>query len=112
VINLGTNDSFFKDNFTQADYEAAVTAFIGQIRTAYGDPNLPIVFATGMMGQALSNWAQNAIQAMNDENIYQIRTLTMTRDGHNGHPTIAGHQEAAEQLVSFLWENELAPYEE
>ena len=49
---------------------------------------------------------------MNDQNLYQIRSLPMSRDAHNGHPTIAGHTEAAELLATLLWTNNLIPYVE
>ncbi len=90
------------------DHSASAMPFTG---TFGGDVDLPIVWATGMMGQALSDWAKNAIDAMNDENLYQIRTLEQSRGAHNGHPTIDGHQNAAEALVAFLQENELVPNE-
>ncbi len=99
-INLGTNDKVAVEEFTQAAYEQSVKNFIGQIRTAYGVPDLKIVWTT--MGNALGDWAANAIAEMNDANVYQISNLPGDGNGHYGHPSIQGHQTTANALLAFL----------
>lgn len=94
---LQTFDNGHKSQFSQAEYESAVKSFIEQVHTSYNNPKLKIVWATGIMGNALSDWAHNIIDSVNDPNIYQIRTLPEGYGGHNGHPTLFQQSAAAEK---------------
>ncbi len=110
IINLGTNDGWLINNasfsgaLTKDTYKEQVKKMINLVRTSYNDQELPIVWATGLMGSALSDWAKEAITELGGEGakIYQINTLTEGRSGHNGHPTWKQQQVAADQLKTFL----------
>ena len=100
VINLGTND-VGQSGITEAKYKAAVKSFINQIREAYGDPNLKIVWAVGLMGDGNYTWAKAAIDEMNDDNLYTYR-FSVGQSGHGNHPTIEQHATAITGLKSYL----------
>ena len=108
VINLGTNDGFLVNNsafsgaMSKIEYTLAVQDFITQIRIQWNDPDLKIVWATGLMGKALSDWTKEAIESMDDENVYHFTGMTEGRDGHNGHPTWQQQTVGASQLTAFL----------
>ena len=108
VINLGTNDGFLVNNsefsgaLSKVEYMLAVQDFITQLRIQWNDPDLKIVWATGLMGKALSDWTKEAIEAMDDDNLYHFTGMTEGRTGHNGHPTWKQQTVGAEQLTSFL----------
>lgn len=108
VVNIGTNDyGRVNEGVTQDVYKTAVKNFINQIREAYGDPDLKIVWAVGLMGDGCYTWAKAAIDSLNDENLYTYK-FTSGQLGHGGHPTIEQHATAATALRSFLKREELA----
>jgi hypothetical protein len=110
VINLGTNDiglmnggeGGYTGKITDAQYKQAVKNFINQIRTSYGDPELKIVWAVGMMGAATYSLAQAAIEEMNDENLYTYKFMP-AMDGHRDHPCMKQGATAAKGFSSFLY---------
>ncbi len=100
VINLGTNDVGQTD-INETKYKAAVKSFINQIREAYGDSELKIVWAVGLMGNGNYNWAKAAIDELNDANLYTYR-FSAAQSGHGNHPAIEQHATAATSFRSFL----------
>lgn len=96
VINLGTNDQNYNVNGTQ--FKQKVTELINLVRQTYGT-NVPIVWCYNMMSEGMIAEAQQAIAGMS--NVY-VCQLTRNRNGGSGHPDIAGHQTAAEELTAFI----------
>ncbi len=109
VVNLGTNDiglmnggqGGYVGKITDAEYKQAVKNFINQIRTSYGDPDLKIVWAVGLMGPATYSLAQEAIEEMNDDNLYTYKFMP-AMDGHRDHPCMKQGATAAKALRVFL----------
>lgn len=103
VINLGTNDKGTSADTTA--YKAGVKALINQVRDYYGQ-NVKILWATGLMGKACSDYTAAAIKELdNKDNIYQFTGLTEGRNGHNSHPTKVQAAKAAQELVDYIVEN-------
>ena len=107
VVNLGTND-VGQSGITETKYKAAVKSFINQIREAYGDPDLKIVWAVGLMGNGNYTWAKAAIDSMNDENLYTYQ-FSPAQLGHGSHPTIEQHANAAKGFRNYLKNNGFVP---
>ena len=107
VVNLGTND-VGQSGITEAKYKAAVKSFINQIREAYGDPDLKIVWAVGLMGNGNYTWAKAAIDSLNDANLYTYQ-FSPAQSGHGSHPTIEQHANAAKGLRNYLKNNGFVP---
>ena len=107
VINLGTNDQ--NKNASIADWKAGVTALIQQVRTTYGK-DVPIVWAYNMMNPfgAYLQATKDAVNALGGEaaGIYLCQ-LTTNKEGGNGHPSLAAHQNSANELASFLKEKKI-----
>jgi hypothetical protein len=111
VINLGTNDiglmnggeGGYTGKITDAEYKQAVKNFINQIRTSYNDPNLKIVWAVGLMGEATYPLAQAAIEQLNDANVYCYE-FSSAKSGHRDHPCMKQGAEAAEPFAKYLEE--------
>ena len=109
VVNLGTNDiglmnggkGGYVGKITDAEYKQAVKNFINQIRTSYGDPDLKIVWAVGLMGSATYALAQEAIEEMNDDRLYTYKFMP-AKDGHREHPCMKQGATAAKALRVFL----------
>ena len=109
VVNLGTNDyglmnggqGGYVGKITDAQYKQAVKNFINQIRTSYGDPNLKIVWAVGMMGEATLPLVKEAIKEMNDENLYTYKFMA-AMDGHRDHPCMQQSATAVKAFKLFL----------
>jgi len=99
VVNLGTND--VGQSTTDAQYKAAVKNFINQIRTAYGDPELKIVWAVGLMGGGRRDAAKAAITEMNDSNIYTYN-FSPAQSGHGNHPSMEQHANAVNYFKMSL----------
>ena len=107
VINLGTNDSGVATPPSKEEYKAAVIALIQEVRTLYGKEDLKIVWTTGMMGKAFGKYAEEAIQSLNDENLYVHLYLPEGTSGHGSHPDLLQHQRAANDLVKFIQDNHI-----
>ncbi len=106
VINLGTNDVYTHDSGTyNEDFKIAVKWLIQIIRWKYNDSDLKILWTSGMMNHAKKALVQQAIDEMNDENLYTFFDYASTAGGHNGHPTYPAHQAAAELLAAYIREN-------
>ena len=74
------------------------------IRTSYGK-DVPIVWVHNMMGECRFAWTEAVIEEMGGEaaGIYAVR-CNASHLGTNGHPNIAGHQNASKHLLRTLKE--------
>lgn len=116
VVNLGTNDYTYYQNhmdeisvFTEKYY-----AFYRQLRECY--PSAEIVFAYGIMnwgnlvnviGECVEQVRERANSEDKDENVccLKLHTVSAAEEiGVNGHPSVLGHERAAEDLYEFLRE--------
>lgn len=107
VINLATNSRYSADN----DYAATMKNFVTLLRNYH--PNAKIIFAYG----AMTNWQYEnshdgivtTVAAMGGKSkgIYSFR-FTLSRDGNDGHPSMANHERMANELVKFIKDNKLA----
>lgn len=109
VINLGTNDESLKGGgngysgaLTKEQYKKAVQDFIAQIRASYNDPDLKIMWATGMMNQAMATWTKEAIRDLDDANVKHTATLSQGTSGHGSHPTYYQQKAAVADLKYAL----------
>lgn len=102
VINLGTNDYYLEAD--KAAFELKVKELIGTVRGSYGK-NVPIVWVSRFVsiGDAYVAAIDSAIAALGGENagLYRL-DVTKNTAGAQGHPTVAGHEKAAAELVSFI----------
>ena len=101
VINLGTNDQ--SKSADTAAFKNDVKKLINDIRTLYGK-DVPIVWVYGMMKTGYISYAKEAIADM--DKVYTVE-LPKNTQGGNGHPNLAAHKTAAEQLTAFIKENVL-----
>ena len=114
VINLGTNDiglmnggqGGYVGKITNAQYKQEVKDFIAQIRNSYNDPDLRIVWAVGLMGDATYFLIKEAVKEMNDGNVYTCH-FAPAMNGHRDHPCMMQSVTAAETLTFFLRRNNL-----
>lgn len=118
VVNLGTNDATYYTQASAADkklnFEDPYYEFYKKLRSKY--PNAKIILALGMMGQnsgakvleLLEENVQNVVQRAQfdgDDDISYCRlyTASMPSDmGANGHPSVAAHKKACEQLYAHI----------
>ena len=101
VINLGTNDQSKSADTTA--FKNDVKALIENIRALYGK-DCPIVWAYGMMKDGYISYVKEATAGM--DKVYTVE-LPKNTQGGNGHPNLAGHKTASEQLTAFIKENVL-----
>ncbi len=105
IVNLGTNDAFGYTNagLTEEAHKAAVKELLLAIRANVG-ADTPIVWAYGLMGTGKGDVIQAAITELGGESAkyYYFDGLTAQRNGGNGHPTVAGHEVAAQELQTYL----------
>ena len=109
VINLGTNDHFInKDKDPKGelclpeDVERMAEELILQVRESYGS-DVPIIWAQGMVGEFLLDRIYAAINKLGgeDADIYTC-TLPKNTGGAQWHPTVEGHEAAAEALLPVI----------
>lgn len=125
VINLGTNDiPYEKDengnwvgiwDDTGNKYSEEVPPLLKRVHTLY--PNAKIIWTVGMMDRQTDiskeyiGYFKNYVEtwsAANDNMAYFLDLSSVAdRTGHSGHPTIAGHAAAAEELYNFILENNI-----
>ncbi len=105
VINLGTNDAFKGASLDAENYKTAAKDLIALVRRSYGE-DVKILWATGLMGKACSDYTAAAIAELdNKNNVYQFTGLTEGRSGHDGHPSKVQAAKAARELVDYIVEN-------
>lgn len=109
VINIGTNDNSYtgsneelRDDFKDAYYD-----FLGVVRR--NNPNAYIICTMGIMGAQLMPMIELAaadFSADNDDDrIFTMKFDYQNEDngyGGDSHPTVASHQDAADQLTAYL----------
>ena len=112
VINLNTNDNSLwtaGDDYTT--YDAKFGEMIDTITVQYGK-NVPMLFVFGCMANEAKTKATDRSlylieNVYNAENGYDIKvtTLSASKDGKDGHPTVEGAKTQAKELVAFIKEN-------
>lgn len=110
IVNLGTNDgaafSIEGFPFTKADFEAAVTAFLGKIRRY--NKTASIVWAYGMIGTQMQESICKAIEdyrrESGDVKVHYLPLPEATEDtiGSREHPGIRNHKMAAAILSDYV----------
>lgn len=106
IINQGTNDASFKVDVNE--FKQDIKDFILFVREAYGK-DMPIVWVSNVtsINQTYVNAiheALNELKAAGETEIY-ICTVTANNKGGEGHPTIAGHELNATEIVKFIRDN-------
>ena len=109
VINLGTNDYFINkdkspDECKPEDVERMTEELILQVRESYGI-DVPIIWAQGMVGNFLLDRIHAAINKLGgeDADIFTC-SLPENKGGAQWHPTVEGHEAAAEALLPVIKE--------
>ena len=103
VINLGEND--FATNASKgisaSQIEQAFTSFLKTVQQK--NPNAKIVWAYGLMSSTAETACKNAVAACGGQ-AKGLYTLALPRNtsGGNGHPSVQGHEAAAQVLTQFL----------
>ena len=125
VINLGTNDiPYEKDengkwvgvwDDTGDKYSEEVPPLLNRVHTLY--PNAKIIWTVGMMdrnteiSQEYIGYFKSYVEAWSAENDNSAYFLDLSpvadRNGHNGHPTMEGHNLAATEIYDFILENDI-----
>ena len=107
VINLGTNDHFINkdkspDECKPEDVERMTKELITLVRQSY-DVDVPIIWAQGMVGEFLLDRIYAAIDTLGgeDANIFTC-SLPKNTGGAQWHPTVEGHEAAAEALIPVI----------
>ena len=121
VINMGTNDYYINKDMDGGNAHCSIDEVIAKtqelielVRTNYGE-DIPIVWPsrflylsdayvnaveTGIKNYAIAKTG-DANATMEDVGIYRI-DFTRNTGGAQGHPTVAGHTKAAEELVALI----------
>lgn len=104
VVNLGTNDaSALNAGYgTVETFVSRYVRFVQDLRLK--TPGAAIVLCYGMMGtDAKINTAiASVVETCGLENVYYLQQKAVSRTAYNGHPDLAGHASAADELVAFL----------
>lgn len=104
VINLGTNDAAFIDEYNNdplLNFEGYYTALLTEV---YADnPNALFVCTYGMMDNnaTISEGIKNSVNTMKNlsDNFYYFTSFTQVTSGH---PLLFQHTENAQKLVDFI----------
>ncbi len=106
IINLGTNDK--SKGSTYADLQKKIPDLINAVYDKYGK-DTPIVWVSGMMGQACSfevGKITKSVYGGEDGKIYTI-SLPQNNQGGGGHPSLRAHKDSSVILVNYLKEKGL-----
>lgn len=96
VVALGTNDDVSTEE-KQAEFIKYYKEFLLKLRGYY--PNATIVCTLGMMKTSPYTYITQAINELDDGNIYAMLELA---SNPYGHPMVAEHQRTAQQLTKFI----------
>ncbi len=98
VVNLGTNDANNGVSTTFTDYTVKVLETIKAVH-----PDAKIVWAYGLMGSTVEGYIMKGIQTYGGEEkgVYYC-PLQTDWSGGGYHPSLAGHQKAADVLTKFI----------
>lgn len=107
VINLGTNDFYLNCDLKICpvdEVEQKAKEFILFVRDLYGK-KIPIVWVSRFMflGNSYVEAINRAVVTLGGEDalIYRL-DVTPSDGGAHGHPDVAGHARAADELVEFI----------
>ena len=103
-INLGTNDAaaLINNKGKQEELANCYLRFIKKIREYYKDAK--IVCSYGMMGvnKDVALGITNAVKEMHDDKGYFFEFKPVDCSGYNGHPSVDGQNDGANQLINFI----------
>ncbi len=104
ILALGTNDNSIQGNATLK--RAGLVEMLELVRAK--NPNAPIVWIHGMMTNGVSSMIEEIVAEFGgaDAGYYACR-LTQNNAGGGAHPSLAGQQTFANELVAFLQEKGL-----
>jgi len=104
VLALGTNDNSIQTNATLK--RAGLVEMLELVRAK--NPNAPIVWIHGMMTNGVSTMIEEIVAEFGGaEAGYYACRLTQNNSGGGSHPSLAGQQKFADELVAFLEANGL-----
>ncbi|MBE6807227.1 MAG: hypothetical protein E7527_04355 [Ruminococcaceae bacterium] len=104
VLALGTNDNSIQSNATLK--RAGLVEMLQLVRAK--NPNAPIVWIHGMMTNGVSTMIEEIVAEFGGaEAGYYACRLTQNNAGGGSHPSLAGQQKFADELVAFLEANDL-----
>ena len=104
VLALGTNDN------SKGPDTASIRAGLKEMLTLVREknPNAPIVWIYGMMTNNLNSMIEEIVAEYGGEEAgYYACQLTTSTNGGGWHPSVAGQQKFADELVAFLKEKGL-----
>ncbi len=98
VVNLGTNDTNSTDLSTLSDYTVKALETIRAVH-----PDAKIVWAYGLMGSTVEDQILKGIQTYGgvEKGVYYC-PLQTDWSGGGHHPSLVGHQRAADTLTKFI----------
>ncbi|OJU09470.1 MAG: hypothetical protein BGN88_10120 [Clostridiales bacterium 43-6] len=101
IVNIGGNDASASTNRPTSEvFEAKYLEFITALRSKY--PNAYLFCVDGMVGPKPYNQnVKNVVAAMADAKISYVQ-LPANMDGGGAHPSIPGHQAAADVLAAAM----------
>lgn len=107
IVHLGTND--YAMNVLDADFYTAYQAFVRRIRREY--PKATIVLAAGGGTTRHLDLLQRVADVCRERDkdtrvgcFVGVYTDADVAEGADGHPSVAGHRQLAEQLTAYLKE--------
>lgn len=105
VINLGTNDQTKGCN--TKDFKARVKELVNLVYDSY-DPSVKIVWIYDMMNYGKQDLVLETLTEMGGEaaGLYTLK-VTRNNDGGTSHPNHKAHTTVANELVTFINENDL-----
>ncbi len=104
VLALGTNDNSIQTNATLK--REGLVEMLELVREK--NPNAPIVWIHGMMTTGVSTMIEEIVAEFGGaEAGYYACRLTQNNAGGGAHPSLAGQQKFADELVAFLLDNGL-----
>lgn len=105
VINLGTNDQTKGCNTN--DFKARVKELVNLVYDSY-DPSVKIVWIYDMMNYGKQDLVLETLTEMGGEaaGLYTLK-VTRNNDGGTSHPNHKAHTTVANELVTFINENDL-----
>lgn len=104
VVNLGTTDRLFAENFTQREYKSAIKTLVTMIREKHG-AKVPIIWMVGMMAEigVCDYYVLDVFTELggNGAGLYTLQVTNNTA-GTGGYPSKAAQEVVAAELNSYI----------
>lgn len=105
VIHLGAND--VTCGSSKSKFVENGTALIKYIHEGYGK-NVPIIWAYDPGEQVPDSWREEVLNKFSSTTkVYSLKLEWRSAGKINGHPTVAGHEKNAKELVELIKANNL-----